>query len=332
MQDTSDFVFGPFRLAPEEECLWRGNKKIRLAPKAFAVLHYLLTQPGRLVTKDELFQTVWPDTVVGDAALTFSVGEIRRALGDKAKNPQFIETVHRRGYRFVSDVQRASGRASVVPSVAHTPPSVSPTLVGREKEFGRLQEMWVRASTGERQVTFVTGEAGIGKTTLLEAFAHHVQQQEAVWIGQGQCIEQYGAGEAYLPILDALGRLCRGQSGAALRTQLAQHAPTWLAQMPSLLTTQELEEARQRSQGATTERMLRELVEAFDRLTAEKPFLLILEDLHWSDHATLDLLGALARRREPARLHVIGDIPASGLNCPQPSITSNPTRTVVTRQ
>ena len=86
-------------------------------------------------------------------------------------------------------------------------------MVGREAELAQLHEWWARALKGQRQVVVVTGEAGIGKTTVVDAFAAQVWGTEPAWIGRGQCIEQYGAGEAYLPLLEALGRLCRGPDG-----------------------------------------------------------------------------------------------------------------------
>ena len=119
-------------------------------------------------------------------------------------------------------------------------------------------------------------------------------------------MEQYGAGEAYLPVLEALGRLGREAGGEQLVQVLKQHAPTWLAQLPALLTDEDLEAVQRRAQGATRERMLRELVEALDALTVDAPLVLLLEDLHWSDSATIDLLAMLARRREASRLLVLG--------------------------
>ena len=89
---------------------------------------------------------------------------------------------------------------------------------------------------GERQIVFLTGEAGIGKTTLVDTFVAQVSGGSGLWIGHGQCIEQYGAGEAYVPLLSALGRLCRGPSGQRFTEVLQQHAPSWLIQMPALLS------------------------------------------------------------------------------------------------
>ena len=115
---------------------------------------------------------------------------------------------------------------------------------------------------------------------------------------RGQCIEHYGAGEAYLPVLEALGGCVEKQNGNEIIALLRQHAPSWLVQMPSLLSTEQLEELQRRTAGVTRERMLRELAEALEVITAERPLVLVLEDLHWSDVSTLDLLSMLARRQE----------------------------------
>jgi predicted ATPase len=153
---------------------------------------------------------------------------------------------------------------------------------------------------------FVTGEPGIGKTALVEAFLAQVGEGEAVRVGRGQCVEHYGAGEAYLPVLEALGRLGREPGDRKLVDVLMRYAPTWLAQLPAFLTDRDLEAVQRRAQGATRDRMLRELVEALDAFGDEWPLILVLEDLHWSDSATVDLLAMLARRREASRLLVLG--------------------------
>jgi predicted ATPase len=179
-------------------------------------------------------------------------------------------------------------------------------MVAREAELAQLHELWTQARQGTRQVVFVTGEAGIGKATLVDAFVAQVVATEAVWFGRGQCIEQYGAGEAYLPLLEALGQLGRGPEGSRLVELLRQQAPSWLLQMPALLPATEYAALHQRSTGTTRERMLRELAEAVETLSRAHPLLLVLEDLHWSDYATMDWLALVARRRVDTRLLVLG--------------------------
>src|SRR5215831_19666219 len=97
-------AFADFRLDPSNVSLWRGTRALKLKPKAFDVLHYLVAHAGQLVSKDELWRAVWPDVAVTDGVLAVCVTEIRQALGDNAKAPRFIETVHRRGYRFIGKV------------------------------------------------------------------------------------------------------------------------------------------------------------------------------------------------------------------------------------
>jgi predicted ATPase len=261
-----------------------------------------MAHPGQLVPKAALLDAVWPETTVNDVALMICIRELRQALGDDARAPRFIETVHRRGYRFVGDLP-------VTTPASHSPPSAMHSVlppVGRQEELRRLHIWLARARSGVRQVVFITGEAGLGKTALVEAFVAEVGAQGSLRIGHGQCVEHYGAGEAYLPVLEALGRLCRGPGGQEVVTLLGQHAPTWLVQMPGLVRATDLETLKHRMVGATRERMLRELAEALELLTTRQPLVLVIEDLHWSDPSTLGLLAVLARRREPARLLLIG--------------------------
>jgi predicted ATPase len=125
-------------------------------------------------------------------------------------------------------------------------------------------------------------------------------------IARGQCVEGYGGREAYYPVLEAVGGLCRGTGGESLVKALAAQAPTWLVQFPALVKREHREMLQREILGATRERMLREISEVLETITSENPLLLVLEDLHWADHSTVDLISALARRRPPAQLMVIG--------------------------
>jgi DNA-binding winged helix-turn-helix (wHTH) protein/tetratricopeptide (TPR) repeat protein len=291
----------PVQLDLANERLWCGTQVRVLRPKTFALLRYLVEHPDQLLTKHTLLEALWPETAVSEVVLSVCIRELRQALGDDAKTPHFIETVHRRGYRFIGHVPL------VPPSALHTAaPTPPPLLVGREHALDALHRELATALTGVRQILFVTGEAGLGKTTLVDAFLTAVEGQGALWIGRGQCLDHYGAGEAYLPILEALEQLCQGPAGPDLVKILRHQAPTWVVQMPGLVSAAELEDLQRRVLGSTRERMLRELAEALTVLTAARPLVLVLEDLHWSDYATLDALAALARRREPARLLLLG--------------------------
>ena len=110
---SSQWVFDRFRLDPDHACLWCDAEAIVLPPKTFAVLHYLVTHPDRLVSKDELLDAVWPETAVSDAVLRVAIGALRKVLDDTAQTPRFIATMSRRGYRFLAPVAEHTGVAPV---------------------------------------------------------------------------------------------------------------------------------------------------------------------------------------------------------------------------
>jgi len=290
-------AFGPFRLDPINQCLWRGETRITLTPKVFAVLRFLVDHPGRLVTQEELLEAVWPETYVQPEILRKYILELRKVLGDDHKTPRFIETLPKRGYRFVADLQEEAFAPSVgAPSAP----------VGRERDLKELDSHLRKALQGHRQLVLVTGEAGVGKSTLLDAFEQRLGGHENMRIARGQCVEGFGGKEAYYPILDAFSHLVRGAGAEGTIQILASQAPTWLLQFPSLLKPEQRDALQREILGATRERMVREICEALESLTAKHPLALILEDLHWVDPSTLDLISALARRRGPAKLLVLG--------------------------
>src|SRR5262245_58311810 len=193
------------RIEPENERAWCGERLLDLTPKAFAILRHFVEHPERLVTKEDLLSAVWGDTIVSEAALTSCIRDLRRALADTSRAPRYIETVHRRGFRFIGPIRLERGTAPARPEKAR----LSPTLVGRDAELARLRALFETATGGRRRLVFVTGEAGIGKTSLVEAFLAGLEPGVGLRVARGQCVEQYGTGEAYLPVLEALARLGR---------------------------------------------------------------------------------------------------------------------------
>jgi predicted ATPase len=280
--------FGDFRIDPQNECLWHREEMLSLTPRPFAVLRYLVENPQRVVTHDELLEALWPETYVQPQVLRTYILELRKLLGDDPTEPRFIQTIPKRGYRFlaaVSDVREASG------------PSSPRTLVGREAELAFLLTHLDRARKGDRSTIFITGEPGIGKTTLIDAFCTQICNDEKIRIARGQSIEGFGGKESFYPVREAINDLCSSDDGKA-RALLAATAPSWLGR-----------------NGASS---LGELCEAFEMLAANQPLVLIFEDIHWADSPTLDLIAALARRRSRTRFMLLASYRPSDIDAEHP--------------
>jgi len=256
------YVFADCLLDTRLCTLHRGGTTVRLRPKAFHVLQYLLEHRDHVVTKDELCTHVWPGQFISDATLEGCMTLARRAIGDSGRRQRLIQSRRGYGYRFVGMVQEDAlsspdqgamaaapglpapvqytwvpgalgvGEAAGGPPVALMPLAAM-RAVGRETEMEHLRVWLDAALSGTRQVVFVTGEAGLGKTTLVEAFAEEAVCHQNLWIGRGQCIEHYGAGEAYLPLLKAFGRLCRETGGERLIALHRKRGERWRSSTPS---------------------------------------------------------------------------------------------------
>ena len=304
MVSASTRQFSPFRLDLINECLWRSrahecDERISLTPKAFAVLRFLVEHAGRLVTQAELIDAAWPDVVVQPEVLKTQIRNIRLALGDDPNCPRFIQTLHRRGYEFIAPVSdaRTNERSE----------SVRAPIVGREAPLEILHQRLRMALQWQRQVVFITGDSGIGKSSLIEHFQREASAAVARFrVVRGQCLEGYGGKEPFHAMLDALGQLLRGPYREDWRQTLASQAPTWLVQFPALLTRQQRESLQSEILGNTRERMLREIIAVLETMASTYPLLIMFEDLQWADDATLGLISALARRRNPARMVLAG--------------------------
>jgi DNA-binding winged helix-turn-helix (wHTH) protein/predicted ATPase len=294
----SVICFGSFDL-DRTQGLRRDKHELRISPKSLGVLWELASRAGQLVTKNQLFCTVWAGTAVSDSALTSCIQELRQALGDDARRPQFIETLHRRGYRFIA-------KTSVFTQDEPLPIATEAKIIGRERVTSDILKIWKAAEQGARQVLFLSGEAGIGKTTVTQRVLAAIPAASGARATWGQCLQHYGIGEPYQPVLEALMRLCRQPGGADLVAVLERYAPAWLAQLPALLDPERHASLRRTVVGSTRQRMLRELNDALEAATTYVPLVLCLEDLHWSDASTLDWLASFAQRPEPARVLLVG--------------------------
>ncbi|MFN2427932.1 MAG: AAA family ATPase [Candidatus Binatia bacterium] len=284
--------FGEFQLDRRTRRLRRRGSERPLRAKSSAVLLYLAEHPNRLVTHAELQRAVWPGTAVSPSVLRVSISEIRAALGAEAD--RFLTTVPRRGYRFSGETGAAT-----------------PIFVGRDAEQAGLHEALARACSGRRQVVLVAGEAGAGKTALLDQFLE-VLRADGVRCARGQALELHG-GEGCAAILDLLSRLCDEAGGDEVVSELARRAPGWLLQLTGRVDDATAERLRSRATAPSWEGRLLELGEAVEALAAERPLVLVLEDLQWSDASTIDALAQLTRRTARAQLLVVASYRPEGL-------------------
>ena len=297
-------AFGPFRFDAGQAAVWCGTDALRLSPKACTVLRMLVEQPGQVVSKDTLLEGAWPEVAVSDAVLAVVSGS---SAGSLATEP---------GRR--SSSRRCTGAGIVSSTVTrvddrrqpHAPGPVAvrerPLVVGREVEFGQLHERWRHAQGGTRQVVFVAGDPGTGKTALLHEFSGPAVQRHAPLDHLGpmhRALREWGGlppgARCPRPTLSGCHRCPHPGCAHAV----CPHMDDPLAGIHSAA---ELAALQRTVQGATPERMLREIADALEALTAVQPVILLLEDLQWSDMATVDLLAWLARRRQHARLLLVG--------------------------
>jgi len=299
--------FGPFSLDRANARLLRNGQPLELVPKDLDVLCFLAERPGRLVSKGELLDAVWQRRFVSESVLKNGISRLRAVLGDDARQPRYIETAQRRGYRFIAAVHEGAEPTAPVAAPAWAA-SNGPAWVERGAALTWLQRQLLAAQGGSTRLALLAGEAGIGKTSLVERFAQAAAEGQAMSVAFGQCVEHTASVEPYLPLLDALSALCRAAPEAGLVALMHQVAPSWLMQLPWLLTPDERLALQRETAGTTQERMLRECGEFLDRATEARPLLLVIEDLHWSDAATLLLIGYLARRRGSARVLLLATL------------------------
>jgi DNA-binding winged helix-turn-helix (wHTH) protein len=129
------YQFGEFTVDCDQKVLLRNGSPLPLAPKVFDTLFILISNNGRLVEKDELIKQLWPNTFVEESNLTFNIQQVRKILGDNAREPRFIETVARRGYRFIAHVQEGTAPSVSTDEVRDANREVSLPRPGRSYLF-----------------------------------------------------------------------------------------------------------------------------------------------------------------------------------------------------
>lgn len=310
MEETPPPESPVFRLDLARKELTSDGTVVPIPPKAFDLLRFLAENAGRVVSREELVGHVWRGISVSGEAVRYAMKELRRGLGDPAGDPRFVETVARRGWRFVGRAVRVSGEAWILESRwgrGDVPTDAEP-FVGREAEMASLLEGLSRAQAGQRGALFVRGEPGIGKSRLLNAFLETVRLQRGTVCARGDCLEQVGPGMPYAPLFEVLEQLCERLGGAMPVAMLRRHAPTWLAQMPSVTEPEDRASLAEQIQGANQTRMIREWVNVVECFAADRTIVIAIEDLQWADQSTLAALFYAVRRPASARILVVATL------------------------
>lgn len=285
----------------DNQCLWVHDQAIQLTPKAFQVLHYLSLHQKQVVSHKDLGDHLWPDTFVESNNLKKYIREARRMLGDDPRQPNFIETLTRRGYRFLASVR------AVGPTPARAAQSITQIpIVGREAHLAALQKSFAKAEEGGRQIVFVHGEPGVGKSALVDTFLRSISTSGPVRHGIVRCMDVAGDVEAYSPLFELFEELCDADVGGSTTRTLGEHAPTIIAHLSARVFREHRHLLEHKVQQATSPRiMAREMIRAIEILARSETIFLIFEDMQWADRGTIDLLNTLARRDSPVKLMVI---------------------------
>ena len=163
--------FHSFRLDSANQCLWRGDERAQITPKAFDVLRYMVENAGRLVTQDELLEALWPETYVNQEVLRKYILEIRKVLGDRPEKPEFIETVTKRGYRFIATVVDES--APVLDQSTEEPADLSTTEMKSgvaATEEAAIEDQAVRETAAPEQQAS-SGDRRMRKLAIIQMLA-----------------------------------------------------------------------------------------------------------------------------------------------------------------
>ena len=268
-----------FSIDRANQLLWNGDTPNRVPPKVFQLLLYLRDNPGRIIEYDELLDAVWPREFVQPEILKTYVKTIRRLLHDDAHAPSFIETRARCGYAFIGQLPDRCVRA--------VPPSSR--LIGRDDALATLQAAFRAAGEGQRRVMFVVGEAGIGKTRLIDEFLARAVQADPLVL-RVDCAQAQYSPHGFSPQRELSRQLARGgQAGSLAASELAPAA------------------------GDDPEYLCRQL----EAVAAEKATILVVENLQWADVPTIEALSRLAYARSSERLLVICSYRAEMPNNPR---------------
>ncbi len=286
-------VFGEYELDARRFELRRAGEVVHTEPKAFDLLLHLARNRERVVTKEELLDELWPGAA-SDAVIARYVADARKAVNDHASSQRVIKTLHGRGYRFVADVTSSA--------LQDAGESRDP-FVGRTDALASLDAALRDALSGRPRLVVLVGEPGIGKTRTAAELSRRARDRGAMTL-HGRCHEGEGA-PPFWPWVQVLRSIVSSFGPDRLRAALGARARDLAPLVPALggeasdaFPELSPEQARFRQFDATAE-LLR-------HVAGERPVVIVLDDLHWADKASLLLMRFLTGDLSDARVLVVG--------------------------
>ena len=299
---TRAYRFAGFELIPALHELRRDGAAIRLQPRPYTLLLFLLRNRDRIVSREEILDVVWEGTAVGEEALPFAVHTLRRALGDDGTRQAIIQTVPRRGLRFVAPVQE--GGAPVV-TIAGAIPSGDGAFIGREEILAELRQVLAEVSEGQGRTVLLAGEAGVGKTRTAEEIGRMAAEAGSLVL-TGRCNEAEGA-PAFWPWVQIVRELVRLHATEALRDKLVAGAPEIVGLVPELAERLHGAEPDPHPDPRAARFLLFDSVTMLLRHASESsPLVVVVDDLHRSDHPSMLLFAHLARETRALPVLIVG--------------------------
>ena len=230
---------------------------------------------------------------------------------DQRLRPGASEVMYRLALAHDSNIATALSSVTVSPRRL----AASSNVVGREDELAAMNDEFERARRGKARMVVISGEAGVGKTTLVDAFVSELEERgEPVRVGRGRCSERLAGSEAYLPVLEALESLQKSEQLGSLTRLVRALAPSWYAQlMPPTENDSSAARLAAETAGGSQERLKREIASLLEEAGRMQPIVLWFDDVHWADPSTTDLIGYLARRLDNTRLLIVATARPSAL-------------------
>jgi DNA-binding winged helix-turn-helix (wHTH) protein len=307
--------FGDFAIDGSLYELRRRGRRVRIEPKALDLLGYLIRHRDRVVSKDELLEAIWPGEFVSEAALTYCVKAVRKAVGDTGASQRIITTVRSRGYRFIAAVDedavlpdRPAGDLATAATAAQPLPGAldrSGFYVGREAAMAQLHAALANTLAGHGRIALIEGEPGIGKTRTAEEVAA-VAAARGVRVLLGRCYEGAGA-PAFWPWIQIVRAYLVGTSRATALLAMDRGAADLAQIVPEIGEWLDTPPPQAGSESPQTRFRLFDSMTAFlRRASRAQPLMVMLDDLHWADKPSLLLLQFLAHELSAARLLVLG--------------------------